>query len=182
MTSEEDFEAVMNGLCDRLIINFRKVPNWDMFVTNMETKKKDIELEWEMSTEQLAAMYVWRGFNVYLKPSPTGDLEDSEVGNDFEDIPEDATEEEIADRYIYALASWVLEFEREELSWFLKEGDFKGLAEALLGIYSIGIQVGDQTSVVEVDVNKPSKYLSLPPLGPLSDDQINELLRKRLGG
>ena len=41
MTSEEDFEAVMNGLCDRLIINFRKVPNWDMFVTNMETKKKE---------------------------------------------------------------------------------------------------------------------------------------------
>jgi len=31
----------VSRLCDRLIINFRKVPNWDMFVTNMETKKKE---------------------------------------------------------------------------------------------------------------------------------------------
>ena len=182
MTSEEDFAEVMNGLLDRLIVNFRKIPNWDMFVTNMETKKEDIELEWEMSTEQLVAMFIWRQFNIYLKPSATGELEDCEVGNEFEDIPEDATEEEIADRYIYALASWVLEFEREELSWLLKEGDFKEIANNLLGIYSIGIQVGDHSSVIEVDMNKPSKYLSLPPLSPLSDDQINELLRKRLGG
>ena len=135
-----------------------------------------------MSTEQLAAMFVWRQFNIYLKPSTTGELKDCDVGSEFEDIPENATEEEIADRYIYALASLVLEFEREELSWLLKEGDFKEMANNGLGFNRIGIQVGDQTSVVEVDINKPPKYLSLPPLAPLSDDQINELLKKRLGG
>lgn len=178
----EAFEAVMGGLYDRLIVNFRKVPNWDTYVANMETKKEDFELPWEMNTEQLSAHMIWRQFKIYLKPSTTGELEDAEVGSELDDIPEDATDEEIADRCIYALASWVLEFEREELAWFLKEGNFKEAANNLLGIYSIGVQVAGNTSVIEVDMNKPSKYLSLPPLSPLSDDQVNELLKKRLGG
>ena len=71
------------------------------------------------------------------------------MGSEFDDIPEGATDEEIADQYIYAHASWVLEFEREELSWFLKEGNFKEAANNLLGIYSIGIQVVSNTSIIE---------------------------------
>ena len=111
----EEFERVMGGLYDRLIGNFRKVPNWDMYVANMETKKKDFELPWEMNTEQLSAHMIWKRFNVWIKGTPDW-RENPEAESDLHDIPEDATDEEIANRYIYALASWILKFEREELA------------------------------------------------------------------
>lgn len=162
-------DELLRGLLDRLARHLREVEDWDKYVDAFSQKKDEISVDDDMglTDEQLAAMMFWRSNGISLD-------DEGEVKNDFDHDVEDD------DGFIAALADWLLTFEANELEELKNEGSFAFMADALLGIYHIGLEVGDQTTVISVGPEGviPKERARLTPL---SDAEVDEILRKRRG-
>ena len=128
----------------------------------------------DLSNNQLAAFAFWRIMGVYIDDDgETQSIHDE--GIDTNDEDEDTTE-----KILCAFAGWIKEFERDELPELIMEGSLSTTADALMGVHHIGFEIEGQTFVKTIDTNA-QKEIELPPLTPLSDKEIDEILRKRRG-
>ena len=169
-----EIEELLKGLLDRLIIGLRDVDAWDDYVfavaENDDIKEMDSS---DLTDEQMAAFAFWRISGV--EPD-----EDGEVGSKF-DTETESPNDDPDDAVIISLADWLMTFEKEELPEFKSDGSFKTLANMCRGIYEIGIEVAGQKSVISVDMKRDCVKRVERPIYPLSDEQANQILRKRRG-
>ena len=169
-----EIEELLKGLLNRLIIGLRNVDAWDDYVLavaeNDDIKEMDSP---DLTDEQMAAFAFWRITGV--EPGEGG-----EVRSQF-DTESESPNDDPDDAVIVSLADWLMTFEKEELPEFKSDGSFKTLANMCRGIYEIGIEVAGQKSVISVDMEHDRAKRAERPTYPLSDKQVNEILRKKRG-
>jgi hypothetical protein len=163
-----DTEEVMKGLLDRLISHCRRVEGWNNFVSSVSSRNGELQDDYDLSDEQIGAMMFWRLHGLQVD-------EDGDTTNEFNEGVEDD------DGMIVGFADWLVEFEEHSLNEFLAEGSFGFMADALLGIYHIGIEAGGKSHVITVNENEQDQAAMPPTLYPLSDAEVSEILRKRRG-
>lgn len=169
-------EELLKGLLDWLIIGLREVEAWNEYVDALMRRDEIKEMDPEgLSDEQMAAMSFWRMNGVYVN-------EEGETRSKFDTELESPDDDEDS-AFILSLADWLVKFETDELSEYQTDGSFAELADMCRGIYKIGLDMGDQMSVITVDSegNRLKSERVARPMFPLSDEQVDEILRKRRG-
>lgn len=173
-----DSDAALSGLLDRLVLGLRQVANYEKFVVACAIRRDEsddlsnpLTCEDDFSKEQFAAFYFYRAMGVYLDESgETQSVHDDSIDGDPDD----------EEAQVCAFATWLVKFELEELPELIEDGSLSSFADALMGVHHVGISVGGQEYVKTVDSTN-SLIQELPDLMPLSDSEVNEILRKRRG-
>ena len=169
-----DQQELLKGLLDRLVVGLREVEAWDEYVHALMDRDDINEMEsLDLSDEQIAAMSFWRMNGVEAD-------EDGEVQSVFDTEPE-SPDDDMNDAVIVSLADWLMTFEKEELPEFKSDYSFEALANMCRGIYEIEIEVARQKSVISVHPEGNRAKRVQQPLYPLSDELVDEILRKRRG-
>ena len=186
-----DSEAVFLGLLDRLSVGLRKIGAYEKYVVTCAIKKESYgedDDDWvnKLSDEQFAAMFFWRMTGAYIvKWDRDPDNENREIletANTNDDEIEDWDDQ---DQVNHAFSKWLIKFEKDDLPELLKNGNLSEISDNLMGIYNIGIEVGENSYIKTVDMkestNTKASNNELPILSPLSDAKVDAILRKARG-